>query len=161
MQTPEGVPGFWNEAARPPEYGRGFLYGLGAAVAGAVGWYAITYITGWELGLVAVLVGWGVGRAVFAGAGRRGDSTLQWMAAMLGGLGIIIGYYLVLRHNLRDVLWAVGEKDPSEWALTIVMVRLVIKEPSILVPWAVAFTGFGIYEAWKGARAQAPAEADH
>src|SRR5690348_14203184 len=42
---------------------RALLYGLGASLAGAIVFYAISAITGYQFGLIAVLIGWAVGKA--------------------------------------------------------------------------------------------------
>lgn len=57
--------------------------GLVAGLAGAVLWFAIRRITGYEIGLVAIVVGVMVGLAVRKGAGRRGGWFYQTMAVAL------------------------------------------------------------------------------
>jgi hypothetical protein len=51
-------------------FARAAAFGLGAAAVGAGIYYAILALTGYEVGLVAILVGWLVGQAVHRGAGR-------------------------------------------------------------------------------------------
>jgi hypothetical protein len=71
---------------------RASALGLLAAVAGAVVYYAIRAATGYELGIVAILVGYGVGRAVFLGSGRRGGRGYQLLAVGLTYLAIATTY---------------------------------------------------------------------
>jgi len=60
-----------------------FLYGLGAAIAGSVVFYVISAATGYQLGLIAVAVGWFVGKAVRKGSGGLGGRRYQVMAVLL------------------------------------------------------------------------------
>jgi hypothetical protein len=48
------------------------VFGLGAGIVGAVIYYAVIAITNFEIGLVAILIGYMVGQAVRKGARGRG-----------------------------------------------------------------------------------------
>lgn len=139
-------------AAPQPNYLMAILYGLAAAVAAAVGWWKISDITGWNLGIVA----WGIGRlvgwAVKKGAGDRGNTALQVTAAVLGGLGITGGYYLMLRGALMTVALQRGVTGVSEWKLAQLIVLLVKEHPDLVGPMGVLFIAIGIYDAWRSAR---------
>jgi hypothetical protein len=78
--------------------------GLGAlaAVAGSIVYYAIRAATGYEIGIVAILVGWGVGRAVFLGSGRRGGRGYQVLAVALTYLAIATTYLPLAREEILD-----------------------------------------------------------
>lgn len=60
-----------------------FLYGLGAAVLGSLIFYAVSALTGYQFGLIAVVVGWLVGKAVRKGSGGLGGRRYQIMAVLL------------------------------------------------------------------------------
>ena len=62
---------------------RALLYGLGAAILGSAVYYGIRAATGYEIGLVAIVVGVIVGKAVRAGSGNRGGWRYQVLAALL------------------------------------------------------------------------------
>ena len=66
------------------------IFGLGAALAGAAIYYAVIAITHFEIGLVAILIGYMVGYAVRKGAGGRGGLRFQVLAALLtyGAVGL-------------------------------------------------------------------------
>ena len=53
-------------------FGRALVLGLLAAALGSGIYYAVVAITGWEIGLVAILVGFLVGAAVKKGSGDLG-----------------------------------------------------------------------------------------
>jgi hypothetical protein len=72
--------------------GRALLFGLGAAVAGAAIYYAVIALTGWEIGLVAILIGFMVGKAVRSGAAGRGGRKYQVMAAALTYFAVGLAY---------------------------------------------------------------------
>ncbi len=82
------------------------LFGLGAAILGSVIFYAVTALTGYELGLIGVLVGYLVGKAVRKGSGSVGGLQYQVLAIVLTYLSIASSYVLgVLRsvHTAGDL----------------------------------------------------------
>jgi hypothetical protein len=64
-------------------FGRALLFGSGAAVAGAAIYYAILAATGYSVGIIAILVGYIVGRAVNVGSHGKGGRKYQFLAALL------------------------------------------------------------------------------
>lgn len=77
--------------------------GLGAlaAVAGALLYFGIGALTGYEFGLVAILVGVLVGRAVRCGAAGRGGRAYQVLAVALTYLAIVSTYTPAIFRALR------------------------------------------------------------
>jgi len=69
-------------------FGRAFLFGAGAAVVGAIGYYVFVRATGMEWGLITALVGIGVGQAVRAGSRARGGRKFQVLALVLAYLAM-------------------------------------------------------------------------
>lgn len=86
---------------------RALVYGLGGGAVGAGIYYAILAITGYELGLVAIVVGVLVGGAVRAGSGRRGGWVYQGLAMALTYVAITSTYIPFVIEGLKDV----GEKE--------------------------------------------------
>ncbi len=70
------------------------LFGLGAAVLGSVIFYGVTALTGYELGLIGVLVGYLVGKAVRKGSGSTGGLQYQVLAIVLTYISIASTYVL-------------------------------------------------------------------
>lgn len=68
------------------------VYGTGAALLGALLWWGVRAATGYELGLIAVAVGFMVGYAVRAGAQGRGGRRFQIMAVLLTYVGVSLNY---------------------------------------------------------------------
>ena len=71
---------------------RALLFGLVAAVLGASIYFAIVKLTGYEIGLVSILVGYMVGKAVFIGSRHRGGAAYQTLAIALTYLAIVATY---------------------------------------------------------------------
>ena len=71
--------------------------GLVAAALGAALYYAITAISGYEFGLIAIVVGFGVGTAVRWGSNGRGGKRSQALAMALTYLAIVATYVMGLR----------------------------------------------------------------
>jgi hypothetical protein len=71
-------------------------FGLAAAIAGSVLYFAVRAITGFEFGLVAIAVGFMVGTAVRRGSGGRGGWAYQTLAIALTYLAIVTTYVPLL-----------------------------------------------------------------
>jgi hypothetical protein len=79
-------------AARAGRLGRATLLGLGGMFAGALVWWAVAKFANIEAGLIAILLGWLVGKAVLRGSGHRGGLRYQILAVVLTYLGIGVSY---------------------------------------------------------------------
>jgi len=82
LQTGPGVSGFLRACAA----------GFGAAVVGAGIYYAVLAGTGYEVGLISILVGFMVGKAVHWGARGRGGWVYQSLAVFLTYMAIVSTY---------------------------------------------------------------------
>lgn len=97
-ETPEQEPAAAQEPERPqPRYLTAVASAILAAGVGAWLYLLVYKVTQIRVDLVAVAVGFLVGRAVLLGAGGRTNQALQWCAAVLSGLAVIVGQYLILR----------------------------------------------------------------
>lgn len=118
---------------------RAFGAGLGVAVAGSAVYYGIRAATGYEFALIAIAVGWGVGRAVQWGSGERGGWPYQIMAILLT--------YASIACNYVPDFWKLAPK-----ANIVLMVLLSLMVPFVMgvqniVGLLILF--FGLFEAWK------------
>jgi predicted lipid-binding transport protein (Tim44 family) len=75
------------------------LMGLGAGLVGALIWFVIRRVAHVEIGLVAVLVGFMVGKAVRKGSGDRGGRGYQVMA-------VVLTYCCIAANYMPDVVEA-------------------------------------------------------
>jgi hypothetical protein len=92
-------------AAPPPgsKAGRVFIaaaLGIGAGLLGAVIWFAVRRIANLQMGLIAILVGYMVGKAVNRGSAGRGGLGYQIMA-------VVITYCCIAANYVPDILEAV------------------------------------------------------
>jgi len=72
---------------------RGLLAGAGVAVLGAILWAVVVYLSKYEIGLLAVVIGYGVGYTVHRVGGVATQRTAI-IAAVLAGVGILLGFVL-------------------------------------------------------------------
>ena len=70
--------------------------GAAAALGGAILYWAILALTGYEFGLIAIVVGIGVGKAVSWGSHRRGGWAYQGLAIVLTYLALVSAYVPLL-----------------------------------------------------------------
>jgi hypothetical protein len=81
-------------------FGKSLLFGAGAATAGSVVWYAVTKITGLEIGLIAIAVGFLVGVAVRKGSRGWGGWQYQTLAVVLTYFAIVATYMPLLLKGM-------------------------------------------------------------
>jgi hypothetical protein len=150
--------------------GRATLFGFGAAIAGAGLYYAILALTGYEIDLVAVAVGWLVGRAVHVGSGGRGGWGYQTLAVGLTYLAIVSTYipFLATEFSERQPAAeasapaapeaapaAADVPAPEAGSLLMALGALVLI--AVAAPFlagmenviGVLIIGFALYQAWK------------
>ena len=121
---------------------RAAVFGLAAAVAGAGLYAAIVILTGYEVGLVAMALGAGVGLAVMVGHPRIADGWVRALSALLTLFSLLLASYLLIwlydGEGFAPVPVSVGE------AATILR-EFLAEEPSELLFWGLALlTAFGI-----------------
>lgn len=124
---------------RSANFGRAALYGAGAAIAGAALYYAVLAVTGYEIGLVAVVVGLIVGKAVRKGSDSLGGWRYQALAMSLTYLSIVSSYVpgILRSHREIDIV--------SALALAIVS-PLLAGFHNIL---GIVVIAIGLWEAWR------------
>jgi hypothetical protein len=86
--------------------------GVGAAIAGAILYYAVAAISGYEIGLIAIAVGYAVGVAVRWGSGGRGGRGYQVLAVALTYMAIVSTYIPPIVQGLIER----SESEQSEQA---------------------------------------------
>jgi hypothetical protein len=104
-------------------FGKSMLFGVGAAIAGAVIWYAVREVTGYELGLIGIVVGLMVGIAVKRGSRGWGGWQYQALAMLLTYFAIAGTYVPVLMKAMNShrpgksqpaATQTVGDKDSDD-----------------------------------------------
>jgi hypothetical protein len=124
---------------------RATLAGLGVGVVGAGVWYAIRALTDYELGLISIAIGYGVGKAVNWGSNGKGGWLYQLLAVFLTYTSIVTNY-------VPDIVEAVAEGGAPNVILYIVAFVVSYAAP-VLMGFeniiGMLIIAFGLFEAWK------------
>ena len=154
---------------------RAGLFGLGAALAGAALYYAVIAITNFEIGLVAIVIGFMVGYAVRWGAGGRGGRRFQVLALVLTYWAVGLAYGPFASGSAPETSqetsaatagapMAPAENAPSADSspdmsfgfAVVIMVALSLALPVLSVVNSMpgglisaAIIGFGMHQAWR------------
>jgi hypothetical protein len=88
--------------SRVGRFARALALGTGTAAGGAIVYYAIARLTGYEFGLIAIVVGFAVGAAVRKGSGGRGGWRYQTLAMALTYLAIVSTYIPPIVKAIRE-----------------------------------------------------------
>lgn len=122
-----------------------FLFGLGAAALGAAIFYAVSAITGYEFGLIAVVVGWLVGKAVRKGSRTAGGLQFQILAMLLTYISIVSTY-------VPGIARALAHGAPLTAGDFVAAMPLAFASP-VLAGFQNIFgliiIAIGLWEAWK------------
>jgi hypothetical protein len=87
----------------PKAFGKAFGFGLGAALAGAIIYYAVIALLNLEIGIVAILIGWMVGRAIQKALPGGGSRRYQLLAALLTYFAVGVAYVpLLFKETSKD-----------------------------------------------------------
>ncbi len=133
----------------PTQLGGAVVGGLAAAVAGAVVWAVVTVTTKFQIGFMAVGVGFLVGWAVQR-TGRSGAAILGYLGATLALLGCLLG----------NLLSAAGFLAQGRDLPLLGVVARVLSHPSVAAsllqatfsPMDLLFYAIAVYEGYKLAR---------
>jgi len=87
--------------------GRAVVAGFGAAILGAIVWWGVRTLTGYEVGLISIGIGIGVGKAVRWGSRNRGGWAYQLIA-------VLLTYAAVAGNYTPDVIQAFRDKAAEE-----------------------------------------------
>jgi hypothetical protein len=152
---------------------RALAAGAAAALAGSVLYYAILALSGYEFGLIAIVVGMVVGKAVNWGAHGRGGWRYQAMAIALTYLAIVSSYVpLIVSQIGKQRVAAEASARPGETATPAqnqaadeapptaagaiaaiaILIGLVLALPflgGVENIMGMIIIGIGLYEAWK------------
>ena len=104
-------------------FGLATVLGLIAGALGAGLYFGIVEVTGYEFGLVAIVVGFAVGFAVNWGSGGRGGKPYQILAVFITYAAIVVTYVpaIVDGFNAGAAQEIVLEGDPEKIAKVTVM----------------------------------------
>lgn len=78
------------------------LFGLAGAIAGAIIYYAVIAITNFEIGIVAILIGYMVGYMVRKGAAGKGGRRFQILAVVLTYWAVGLAYAPIFFKGMNE-----------------------------------------------------------
>jgi hypothetical protein len=126
----------------PAVLGRALGAGLVAGAIGSALFYIVEHLSGYRLSIIAIAVGYLVGRGVRWGTGGRGGLVYQLIA-------VALTYTSIAFSSLPYVL--AGDSAPLGLvdlpALTTFLLALPIRQ-GIESPLGLVIIGIGLYEAW-------------
>lgn len=99
--------------------GKAFAFGVGGMLAGAAVWYAVARYAHLEVGYIAILLGWLVGKGIYLGSGKRGGLGYQVMAIILTYLGIGVAGVPFAIQAFRESAPQVVEATPAGDSLSV------------------------------------------
>ena len=144
MQVPPGAGPFLTAA----------LFGMGAGIAGAAIYYAVIAVTNFEIGIVAILIGYMVGYTVRKGAGGRGGRRFQILAVVLTYLAVGLAYTPLAMKGAWAALQTASAVVVVKAAVLIVIfafalpvIAVIGSLPAGLLSAAIIF--FGLKQAWR------------
>ena len=136
--------------------------GIAGGVAGALIYYAVLALTNYELAIIAIAVGWLVGKGVRWGTRGRGGPIYQALAIVITYMAIVSTYVPMVVQGLRDAQKAetgVTPPAPSEVAsgTQMVVALVAVLVLAMVLPFlagiqnliGLAIIAIGLYEAWK------------
>jgi hypothetical protein len=134
-------------------------YGALAAAAGCVGWIVISKVTGYEIGIVAIGIGYLVGKAVRKGAGGFGGRRYQVLAMLLTYSSIALASLPAIFEALRQsphhaAASAAPNLGAMLWGWTMIL-GFALASPflgGMQHFMGIIIIGIGLYEAWKFTR---------
>ena len=137
------------------------LYGGGAALAGCAIYATVALVTGLEIGLIAILVGVMVGKAIRHASGGLGGRPQQVLAVVLTYFAITTSYIPVFIKHAMDEPKATAAQstqpksyDSSIGTVLVMLIALAAAAPFLSLSdgsgiLSIAIIGFGLYRAWK------------
>ena len=114
-------------------------------IAGAVVWWGVRVLTGYEIGIISIFIGIGVGRAVHWGARGKGGWLYQLLALFLTYTAIVTNY-------VPDI--ARGMSEPAAPSLFHYIAAFFVSYAAPFLMGVENIIGmliiaFGLWEAWK------------
>jgi hypothetical protein len=116
--------------------------GVAAGVVAALVWYGFVAVTQYQLGIIAVGIGWLVARAVMFGSGGKRGGALPWISVGITLVSMVVSEYLIVRHFAVQALAEEGVTGiplilPPGFMVQVVYEGLA-SDPLTLLFWIIA-----------------------
>lgn len=117
------------------------VFGSGAALVGSFVWFAIERALNMHIGLVAVAIGWGVGKAVRRGGGTNPGLLFPLTAVVLAYASIAGSAFLQVPDDI--------DGEPVKLVVRTVIAAVAPVLGATTNPIGLLIVGFALWEAWK------------
>lgn len=124
---------------------RATVAGAVVGAAGAALWYGIRALTNYELGLISIVIGYGVGKAVHWGSSGKGGWLYQLLALFLTYTSIVTNY-------VPDIVQGIAEGGPTSTFMYVFAFVISYAAPFLMGfenIIGILIIAFGLFEAWK------------
>lgn len=127
-------------------FGKAAGAGIGAGFVGFLLYYIVLELTNINFGLIAIAVGWMVGKAVHWGANRIGGRFYQLLA-------VAITYVAICATYVPMILREAGGHDTTPFIFKFIVACVLslavpwLEGPSNIIGWIII--GFGLMQAWQ------------
>jgi len=111
----------WAAGSSAGRFGKAVVFGIAAAAAGSALYYGVLALTGYEFGLIAIVVGFLVGAAVKKGAAGRGGWKYQTLAMFLTYTSIVSSYVPLIVREVRTEQQSAAETPASDTAASMIV----------------------------------------
>lgn len=123
-------------------FGKAAAAGVVAGFAGFVIYWAVRTFFHMELALIAIAVGWMVGRAIHWGANGRGGTFYQLMAVVITYVAICSSYVPMILSDESKLPFLIKLPLAMIFALAVPW----LEGPSNIIGWVII--AIGLYQAW-------------
>lgn len=130
----EQIKAEWNAGSAAVRVVLALVFGLVAAIGGGLLWYGVARLTGYEIGLVGIVVGLMVGLAVRRGSAYRGGWSYQAIA-------MVLTYCAITGSRIPFIINV--EPDPVWYAIRL---PFESSPPDVI---GLLIIGIAVFEAWK------------
>jgi hypothetical protein len=137
-------------AIGPGGFVGGSLFGIVAAVLATVIWYLVIAVSGYQIGFVAVAVGWLIGTAIVLGARGRMSWGLIGLSVVLTLIALVVSEYLIVYHFFTEFgrsELGLTETIPLIQALDVMLefvLASVEADPLTLLFWGLALVAAAV-----------------
>ncbi len=128
-------------------YSMALLGGLGGGALGVIIWWGFTVVTKIAFGLVAVVIGFAVGKGVTMLAGGKRHVNLQIMSVVLSVVGFAYASYLVNRTFFLQAFAQEGRQIELPWLPNPELFYNVVSAGFNVID--LVFLAIVVFQAWK------------
>lgn len=145
----EGVEKALQEETKDPNIAMAIILGAIAAIIAGIVWFFFSILTGYQIGYIAIGVGFLIGWAVILGSGKKRGPVLQMISALMTLVTLFVSEYFMLLYYYRKYLLEHKAEFPDyngEWFFLSPFSPDLLKD--MFSPMGLVIWGIGIYFAY-------------